>query len=386
MRISTRMKSVTESATMRLNSASQRLREQGTRVINLSVGECEDDTPPYIVRAVARTLHKNKYTSTPGLLELRQAIARDVSKKYRWKVTPEHVAVTAGAKQALYNVFQLICNPGDEVIIPTPCWVSYEHMVTLSGARPVFVPTHRDFSLNVPAIARAITKKTRAVIINSPNNPTGAVYEKRALTALAKTLADKDIYIIADDIYDSLVYEGSWCPITTCFKDKSRPILVNGFSKSHALTGWRVGYMVADPELIRANNRFQSHTSGNASVPSQYAALASYTRAHTARARTALARKRALIVEHLLGMPGITVTPPQGALYAFVDVRAFTGDSVDFCERLLRDAHVAVVPGEAFHAPGFFRMSFAVDTHELTRGLTRLRVFLEHETTRTHHA
>lgn len=379
------MDSLVESATARLNAESRKLREQGIAVINLTVGELDEETPPYIARGVAKHLHKNKYTPTLGLPELRTAIADEVRKKYRSRISADNIAVTAGVKQALYNAFQLICNPGDEVIIPTPCWVSYEHHVTLAGATPVYVPSNDDFSLDVPAIARAITKKTKAIIINSPHNPTGVVYGTKELRALAKALEGKNIFVIADDIYDTLVYTGTVHPITTFFKDKSRLIIVNGFSKSHALTGWRIGYMVAEPDIINANNRLQSHTSGNASVISQLGALESYKRSYASGIRKKLARKRAIVEKHFARTPGVSFQMPQGAFYFFVDVRKLTSDSVDLCEHLLRSAHVAVVPGEAFHAPGFFRMSFALGERELVEALTRIHRFFEKEASHTRH-
>lgn len=376
-RLSKRLDTLTESATVRLNAESQRLRAAGIRVLNLTVGELDIDTPPYIARGVAQHLSRNKYTPVSGMPELRSAIADDASKKYKRRITAAEVAVTAGAKQALYNIFQVLCNPGDEIIIPTPCWVSYEHLVMLAGARPVFVPCKKDFSLDVPALRRALTKRTKAIIINSPNNPTGAIYSAQSLRALAGVCAGKNIFLVSDDIYDTLTYGAAYVSPARFFKDHSKVVIINGYSKSHALTGWRIGYMVAPCDIIEANNRLQSHTSGNASVISQLAAIESYKRAITPGIVKRLARKKRIAETLLSRIPGISFKVSQGAFYFFVDVRKSTTDTVHFCERLLKDEHVAVVPGEAFRAPGYFRMSFAVPDQELRDALTRMRTHIK---------
>lgn len=377
MKLNKKLYTLTESATIRLNAEARALEKQGVKVFNLTVGELDFETPLHIQRRVAKDLATNKYTHTLGILELRTKIAEDISRRYGWSIRSEQVAVTAGAKQALFNIFQIICNTNDEVIIPTPSWVSYEHQVSLAGAKPIFVPLTKRFDLDVKAIKATLTEKTRAIILNSPHNPTGTVFSNTSLSALAKLLKEKEIFVIADDIYNTLLYTSTYQPISTFFKDKNRLVIINGFSKSHALTGWRIGYLVAAKEIIDANNRLQSHTSGNAAVLSQLGALESFKKNTTSNFLKILTRRKALVEKMLATIPSLSYTQPQGAFYFFVDVRKFTTDTVTFCEQLLKETQVAVVPGEAFHLPGYFRMSFACNEKDLKEALTRLGAFIK---------
>lgn len=375
--LSKKLKTLSESATIRLNAEAKALRDKGVHVINLTVGELDFDTPLHIQKGVAKNLQMNKYTPTLGLLELRKKIAQDASDRYRWPVSPENVAVTAGAKQALYNIFQIICNREDEVIIPTPSWVSYEHQVTLAGAKVVFVPLTDHFDLDVRAITKALTSKTKAIILNSPHNPTGAIFSKQALSALAKVLRSRDVFVIADDIYNTLVYTTTYRPISDFFKDKSKLIVINGFSKSHALTGWRIGYLIAPKVIIEANNKFQSHASGNTSVPSQLGALESYKKNITPQYLRILSRRKALVEKLLRKIPGISFVSPLGAFYFFININKIEKNAIAFCEKLLKERHVAVVPGEAFHLPGYVRLSFACDEKSLSVALKKLHEFIK---------
>lgn len=375
MKLNKKLDTLAESATIRLNSEAKALQDQGIKIFNLTVGELDFETPKPIQAAVRKCLSQNKYTPTLGLLELRTSIAKDVSRIYRWPVTKANIAVTAGAKQALYNIFQIICNPGDEVLIPTPSWVSYEHQVTLAGGKSVFVPLSDTFDLDVPALKRALTRKTKAIIINSPHNPTGAVFTQKSLRALAKMLKRKDIIIVADDIYQSLLYTKAYAPVTTVLRERDRLIIVNGFSKSYALTGWRIGYMVAHPDIIEANNRLQSHSSGNASILSQRGALASFQHVVTPAFVKVLARRKKTAEEILRAIPNIKFIAPKGAFYFFVDIRKVERDTVRWCEKLLQEEGVAVVPGEAFRCPGYVRISFACGEKDLVTALRRIRRF-----------
>ena len=378
MKLNKKLTLLHESATIALNTEVQTMQQNGINILNLTAGELDFETPQQIQEYVIREIHRNKYTPTLGLPELRTRIAEDVKKTYHWDVHSKNIAVTTGAKQALYTLFQVILNKGDEVIIPTPTWVSYEYQVMLADGTPVFIPLVKNYDLDITAIKKAITPKTRAVIINSPHNPTGAVFSPKSLRALAKLLSGKEIFIIADDIYNTLLYTEEYAPVTTYLSDRTYLALINGFSKSHALTGWRIGYLVADTRVIEGINRIQGHATGNTSLMSQLAALGSYNFKITSSFLKTL-QKRKTIGEKLLNeIPRISFHSPSGAFYFFVDIKKVDTDSVRFCERLLKEQHVAIVPGEAFHAPGFVRISFACDEKTLAAALKRIHTHIEH--------
>jgi aspartate aminotransferase len=376
MKLNSTLASVTESATMKLNAEAKRLAQSGVRVYNLTAGELDIPTLPSVRAGIKSRLVENKYTPTNGIPELRTALARDVRKRYKVSVGAEHVAVTAGAKQALFHALSIICNPGDEVIIPTPAWVSYEHMVRIVGAQPVFVPLSDTYDLDMDAVRKVVTPKTKAIIVNSPHNPTGALFSPDALRACAELAEERDLFIIADDIYNTLLYMRGYVPVTRFLSNFEHLIIVNGFSKSHAMTGWRVGYLVAHPDIIEANNRLQGHTSGNAAMLSQYGALAGLTGKSHANITTKLLKHKKLAELLVRKIPHTTFVSPKGAFYIFLDVRKYTHDTNTFCEALLRDEHVSVVSGEAFHAPGFLRISFSGNEKDLRRGIVGLARFI----------
>ncbi len=377
MFLNSKLNSISESTTIRLNAQAQALATQGIPVANLTAGELDFETPSFIQAEVAQQLKKNKYTPTLGLPELKTAIARDCTKHYKLPIKSQNVAVTAGAKQALSLIMMTLLNPGDEVIIPTPAWVSYEHQVTLCGGKPMFVPLTKSFDLNISAIKKAITKRTKALIINSPHNPTGAIISSASLRALANLLKrNPNLTVISDDIYDRLLYTTPYHPFATFVSSLDQLILVNGFSKSHALTGWRIGYLIASQSFIKALGTIQSHINGNAPLPSQYAALAALKRDASRSFLRVLTKRRTLVEKALRKIPNITWHTPQGAFYFFINVSKIEPRTDMFCERLLSTERVALVPGETFRAPGWIRMSFACDEQTLTTGLTRLKHFL----------
>ncbi|PIZ63153.1 aspartate aminotransferase, partial [Candidatus Saccharibacteria bacterium CG_4_10_14_0_2_um_filter_52_9] len=271
------MATMNESATLALNARAKQLAAEGKTIYNLTAGELATDTPEYIQQAVARTLSQNKYTPVAGLPELRQEIARETKSFYGldW-IESTNVVVTGGAKPALYATLLALINPGDEVIVPTPSWVSYNHLIELVGGIVIEVPLTESFDLDHDAIAAQMSSRTRAVIVNSPHNPTGAVFSKTALSQLAVVLRGSNITVIADDIYAKLVYDRGFTPTPTCRFEKL--VIINGFSKSQALTGWRIGYAIADKTIADAIASLLSHMTGNASVPSQQAALAALKR------------------------------------------------------------------------------------------------------------
>ena len=377
MKLNNKLKLLNESATIALNTEVQDLQRKGVAILNLTAGELDFETPKEIQKYVIGQIHRNKYTPTLGLPELRERIAKYVSEYYSWPLNAENIAVTTGAKQALYILFQVILNSGNEVIIPTPTWVSYEYQVLLTSGRGVFVPLTKKFDLDITAIKKAITPKTKAIVINSPHNPTGAIFSQKTLLALSKLLEGKDIFIIADDIYNTLLYTSNYKPITSFIRDKKYLVIINGFSKSHALTGWRIGYMAADISIIKAVNRIQGHESGNASIMSQLAALGSFNYRITGTFLKKLKERKIAGEKILADISNILYHSPAGAFYFFIDIRKIDKDSVRFCERLLKEQQVAIVPGEAFHAPGFVRISFACDKKILTEALLRLKTFVQ---------
>lgn len=370
-----RIAALQESATMALDSRAKALQAEGKVIYNLTAGELTADTPEYITSAVSAKLQHNKYTPPAGIPELRKAIAENARTTYglNW-IKTSNVIVTAGAKPAIYLSLLAIINHGDEVIIPVPAWTSFGHLVKLAGGTVVEVPLTEEFDIDPKAIANKITPRTKAVIVNSPNNPTGATFSKPALSGLAATLRGKDITVISDDIYAKLVYDRNFTPVPTCGFEKL--IIINGFSKSQILTGWRIGYCMAGDDVSRAINKLIGHTMGNASLPSQHAALAAMAQGDTPPKAVGdmLKRHLQLVKDALAGTP-LKYKKPGGAFYVFLDLRAVTDDSAAWCERLMDETGVALVPGEAFSAPGFARLTYSADSKTLKKALKLIKRF-----------
>jgi len=376
-KLADRLSTMNESATLALNARVKQLAAEGTQVFNLTAGELADDTPEYIKSYVSDKLHLNKYTPVAGVSELRTRIA-DMAQKYyglAW-IKPDNVLVTAGAKPALYASFLALIDPGDEVIVPIPAWVSYNKLIELAGGKVVEVPLDENYDLDTAAIAEHITPKTKAILLNSPQNPTGAIYSKASLIKLADVLAGTNITIISDDIYSKLLYTDTFTPVPTVGFE--HVVIISGFSKSQALTGWRIGYVIADSALIKGMTGIISHTMGNAAVPSQLAALAAMEKNDTPPQETLekLKARRALVLKYLHGIKGLNFHIPEGAFYFFLDLRKITKDSTTWCETLLEKTGVALVPGEAFAAPGFARLTFVTDDKTLENALMRLKAFI----------
>ncbi|MCL5435538.1 MAG: aminotransferase class I/II-fold pyridoxal phosphate-dependent enzyme [Patescibacteria group bacterium] len=377
MKLNRTIERISESETLHLNALVKALARKGKKVFNFTAGELDFATPESIRRRVVRHLSENKYTPVLGLSILRRAIAARAAKDYGAKdISDKDVAVTAGAKQGLAEVLQVILNHDDEVIIPTPAWPTYAEQVRLFGGRPVLVPLSKNFELDIAAVKAALTSKTKAIILNFPHNPTGKIFSESALRRLAKVLQHRRVYVIADVIYRALVYDGKMPKPAKIFKKNL--IIIDGFSKSHALTGWRIGHMVAEPVIISALGRLQSQTSGNASIVSQHAALAALgASAVTAEFLRALSRRRKFVAEALAKITSINFVLPDGAFYFFLDIRKINRDSQEFCRELLQKTGVALVPGETFAAPGFARLSFAAPDAALEEGLQRLAKFVK---------
>ncbi|MCP3144479.1 pyridoxal phosphate-dependent aminotransferase [Pyxidicoccus xibeiensis] len=388
MKLARRVQAIKPSPTLALNSRAKALAAQGVDVVVLAAGEPDFDTPDYVKQAAVDAIRAGftKYTATNGIPELREAICRKLERDNALRFTPDQVLVTSGGKQALYNLCQAVLDEGDEVIIFAPYWVSYPDMVRLAGATPVIVNTREEdgFAPDPDAIRRALTPRTRAVIINSPGNPTGAVYSRAALEGIAEVLRPHDCLIITDDIYEKLLYTNERLGISDVAPDLvPRLVVINALSKSHAMTGWRMGYAAGPRPLVAAMQLVQDQSTSNASSIGQKAALAALegpadTVIQMAKEYHA---RRDLFVGGLNTLDGIRCRMPEGAFYAFADVRGLYGrtfkdkpvtGSMQLSEILLDEFRVAAVPGDPFGAEGYIRMSFATSRQVLQKGLVRL--------------
>ena len=354
------------------------MQAEGREVFNLTAGELDFSTPDYIQKSVASQLDQNKYTAAAGLEGLRQAIAQYENKRLGLRtIEAANIVVTAGAKTGLYGLLQVLLNPGDEVILPIPAWVSYVHMITLAGGQAIPVPLTPKADLDAETIKKALTPKTKLIIINSPHNPTGAVFSKKALTNLARTIKGKPVMVISDEIYATLTYGKQFVSIAELGLPLKQTLIINGFSKSQALTGWRIGYTVAPAEIASALTSFLSHASGNAPLPGQLAALAALQKGNQPQSLGVLKKRERLVETQLKKTKAIRFSPPGGAFYFWLDIRSLTKNSTNWCEQLLHKTGVAMVPGDAFFAPGFVRLSFTADEKILAEALKRLRQFVE---------
>ncbi len=355
-----RVGGIEESATLALNAKAKAMLKDGKTVYNLTIGELPCDPPEYIVQAVGKKLHENKYTPGAGLPELRELVAAETKAFYGldW-ISPANVVVTASVKPGLFTALLVLLNPGDEVILPKPYWFSYKYEVLAAGGIPVDVDLNDDFDLDIESIERAITPQTKAIILNSPSNPTSSVYSDAALTRLADLLNRRGICAIIDDIYAKLVFDEDFKQVPTYGFENM--VILGGFSKSQALTGWRIGYLIANDEVASAAASLQGHIMGNASVPAQYAAITALRNGDQPVMIKELLTNRDFLVAKIKSVANIQLKKPAGAFYGFLDIRKITHDSQAWCDRLLEETGVAVIPGEAFFTPGYVRLNFAAD-------------------------
>ncbi|MGE5507191.1 MAG: pyridoxal phosphate-dependent aminotransferase [Chitinophagales bacterium] len=392
MRLSERIQAVAPSATLAVDALVRKARAEGVDVVGFGTGEPDFDTPEHIKEAARAALAAGatKYTATGGTAELRAAICDDLERR-GLLYPPNQVMATTGGKQALYNAFQVLLNPGDEVLIPAPYWVSYVEMVRLAGGRPVIVPAVEEegFVPRLEALTGACTARTRALVINSPSNPTGEIWPAALLAQVAELALARDLILISDEIYADLVYDGaSALSVAGLSPDlKERTLVVNGVSKTYAMTGWRLGYAAGPAPLIQAMENLQSHSTSNPSALSQAAAVAALTgpREPVERMRQEFAARRSLMVEGLRRLPGVSCRLPAGAFYAFPNVSGLYGrtiggevvyDSTSLARALLQEARVAVVPGVAFGDDLHLRFSYATSRERIAEGLARLAAVL----------
>lgn len=390
--ISDRIMALQPSATLAMSQKSSQLKAQGIDVINLSVGEPDFPTPKHIKEAAKSAIDNNFsfYTPVSGYLSLRQAISDKLQHENGVHYAPEQIVVGNGAKHELCNVVMSMINPGDEVVIPTPAWVSYMQMVILAGGTCVEVPCSMEqgFKMTPRQLEAAITPKTKLLILCSPSNPTGAVYSKGELQALAQVLgAHPQVLVLADEIYEHINYVGGHESIAQFPQVAGRVAIVNGVSKAYAMTGWRIGYVAAPLWLAKAVTKLQGQYTSGASSIAQKAAEAAYRGSQECveTMRSAFERRRNLIVSLLRGIPGIEVNVPDGAFYVFPSVKAFLGkkcgdtvinDATDLALYLLNEAHVATVSGDAFACPGHLRLSYATDDKDIVGAVSRIATAL----------
>lgn len=395
--MSNRINKVAPSATLAVDGKAKAMKAAGIDVISFGAGEPDFPTPLYIVEAAAAACKdpKNyKYTATAGLPELREAIARKVKRDSGYDVSPNQVVVTNGGKQAVYEACQILINDGDEVIIPAPYWTSYPEAVKLAGGVPVPVMSGADrgFEPDIEAIEAARTPRTRAIIVTSPSNPTGAIWSAQTIRAIGEWAVKHHIWVLSDEIYEHLHYDG----VKTSYIGVEVPevrdqlLVLNGVAKTYAMPGWRVGWMVAPLEVAKAAIKLQSHMTSNVSNISQRAALAAVGGPldEVAKMRDSFDARRKAIVQALNSMEGVTCPLSHGAFYAFANVEALLerplgkdskipGTSSVFAQMLLDEAHVAAVPGEAFGAPGYLRFSCALADSQLAEGMRRMKQWIE---------
>lgn len=389
MFISQRAQRTSPSPTLAITAKARKMREEGIDVLSFGAGEPDFDTPEFIKEAAIAALREGftKYTPTAGIEPLRKAICEKLWRDNGLKYEPNQIIVTCGGKHALYNTFQVICDPGDEVIIPAPYWVSYPEMVKLADGVPVFVYADEStgFVPAIDAIREKITARTRAIVVNSPCNPTGAVFPRQTLKEIAALALKHDLYIISDEIYEKMVYDGhEHFSIASLGEEvKKRTILVNGMSKAYSMTGWRIGYAAAERELIAAMTRIQDQSTSNPTSIAQRAALAALQAPEDTVKQmvAAFAERRRAIVDGLNNIPGFRCAEPGGAFYAFPNVSALYGkrwgdrvvnNSDAFAEYLLEVARVAVVPGSGFGADENIRLSYACSLDTIRNGLARI--------------
>ncbi len=393
MELSERLTNIARSATLEISQKARDLQNMGVEVLSLSAGEPDFDTPEYIKQAAKKAIDegKTKYTNVDGIDELKSAICEKFKRDNSLEFSNEQINISPGGKAVIYNALVARLNPGDEVIIPTPCWVSYPEMVKLAGGKPVLVQTlpKDGFLLTPDSLQNSITGKTRCLIINSPSNPTGAIYGAEELSALAEILQKHEqIMVLSDEIYEHLAYEKPFVSIANIAPQlKSRILTMNGVSKAYAMTGWRIGYAGGAKPLIKAMAKIMGQTTSNPCTISQWAAIAALAGdPDDLQARKNIFQnRRDFVLQKLSEIDGLETFKPEGAFYAFVNCKKLLGKytkqgkklntDIDFANALLQEEYVAIVPGSAFHAPGYFRVSFTNNEDKLAKACERIKNF-----------
>lgn len=393
MELSKRALEIKSSLTLEIDAKAKSMKASGLDVIGFGAGEPDFNTPTVIVDAAKEALdkHLTRYTPVAGVLELREAICRKFEVDNGLTYSANEILVSNGAKHSLYNACQAILNPGDEVIIPSPYWLSYPEMVSLAGGVPVFLETKEEdeFAIDIDELKGLINHKTKAIMINSPGNPTGCVYSKELLEEIAALAVENQLIIISDEIYEKLIYDGEEHISIASLGDeiKNLTIVINGMSKAYAMTGWRIGYAAAPEAIINVMKNIQSHSTSNPNSIAQYASIAALGMPEEiiTDSVTEFCEKRDILVKNINDIKNISCRRPKGAFYVMVNIEDVLGmkyedmtitDSLSFCNALLDDQMVAVVPGVAFGAEGYVRLSYATSIESIERGTERIGAFV----------
>ena len=393
MYISEKAKSISPSATLAIDSKFKQMKAEGMDVVGFGAGEPDFDTPQYIKDAAIAAIceGKTKYTPAAGTVELRKAICKKLKEENGLDYTFDQIVVSNGAKHSLVNAFQAILNPGDEVIIPAPFWVSYPEMVKLADGVPVVLQTREEneFKFTADDFRAAITPNTRALVLNSPSNPTGMVYTVDELAALAKVAVEHNIYVVSDEIYEHLIYEGKHVSIASVSPEmKDLTIIINGVSKTYAMTGWRIGYTASHPAIAKVMANIQSHATSNPNTIAQAATVAALSggQEEIAMMKQAFCERRNYMVDRINSIDGVSCLKPNGAFYVLMNISKLKGRTMagrvintsdDFAGVLLEEAKVAVVPCSAFGADDFVRWSYATGMENIKEGLARVENFIK---------
>ncbi|MEH2002544.1 MAG: pyridoxal phosphate-dependent aminotransferase [Nostoc sp.] len=385
MKLAARISKVTPSLTLAIAAKAKALKAEGIDVCSFSAGEPDFDTPAHIKAAAVKALDegKTKYGAVAGEPKLREAIAHKLKIDNGLDYKSENVIVTNGGKHSLYNLIVALIDPGDQVIIPAPYWLSYPEMVTLVGGVSVIVPTDATtgYKITPEQLRKAITPKTKLFILNSPSNPTGMVYTPDEIKALAQVVVDADIFVVSDEIYEKILYDGAeHISIGSLGKEIfDRSLISNGFAKAYSMTGWRLGYLAGPVEIIKAASTIQGHSTSNVCTFAQYGAIAALESSQDCveEMRQAFAKRRQVMLQRLNAIPGLSTAKPDGAFYLFPDISKTGLKSLEFSDALLEEHQVAVIPGIAFGADDNIRLSYATDMATIEKGMDRLEKFVK---------
>jgi aspartate aminotransferase len=385
MKLAKRVSQVTPSLTLTIDAKAKAMKRDGIDVCSFSAGEPDFATPAHIVEAAIAALHqgKTRYGAAAGELKLREAIAQKLQTDNQLHYAPENILVTNGGKHSLYNLMMALLDPGDEVIIPAPYWVSYPEMVKLADGIPVMVATTPEsgYKITPDQLRQAITPKTKLFVLNSPSNPTGMVYTPDEIRAIAQVIVEKDILVVSDEIYEKLLYDGAQHLSIAAASPEAfaRTIISHGFAKAYSMTGWRIGYLAGPINLIKAATKIQGHSTSNVCTFAQYGAIAALESPQDCveKMRLAFDERRLAIVNWINAIPGLSCVKPEGAFYLFINISKLGMTSLEFCDSLLTDHQVAAVPGIAFGADDHIRLSYATDMSTIERGVDRLATFVK---------
>jgi len=393
MELSQKNLAISESLTLAIDAKAKKMKADGLDVVGFGAGEPDFETPKHIIEAAKQALDKGltRYTPSSGCLELKKAICEKLKRDNHLDYSPNQIVVSNGAKHSLYNVFQAILNPGDEVIIPSPFWLSYPEMVKMAEGVPVYINTNEDneFKITAEDLKSAITNKTKAIIINSPSNPTGCVYTEEELSEIASLAVEHQFFVVSDEIYEEFIYDGMKHISIASLGDeiKKLTILINGMSKAYAMTGMRIGYTAADIDVIKVMSNIQSHSTSNANSVAQYASIAALNgpKEPIRKMVEEFSRRRDYIVNRINAIPSLSCKLPKGAFYVMMNIGNIIGKeyrgnkiegSLSFAELLLEAQKVAVVPGIAFGADHYVRLSYATSMDAIVKGLDRIEKFV----------